>query len=194
MESALFDELNKASLSAFQQLAAKYGDEEIYSVALFTSPEYRWLNDTIATKVGLRTVAEEYLSKPRYQDSSLDAMMLELKWNPCDSPYHLECETLFEASDSILHDIWMSVDYDNDSQVRATWSMVDRTAIAVMKNIRDSGLFNSDDVVFNLLKGDQSNEEQLRNAAKLNRPDLVARYGEEMAAGDRLFLSRMKHS
>ena len=56
---------------------------------------------------------------------------------------------------------------------------VHNTCIAVLINLRDSGLF-SDKAVFNLLKGDQCDEERLINAEAVNYPAVVEAFRSDL--------------
>jgi hypothetical protein len=182
MHQHLLDELNLALLDVCRASLDKHDGEYFYCVALYTSGEYGYLVDSISTIEGLEQVAKRYLEDEDYQNDwgTLDVAMRELKWSPCDSPYHCEFDGSFDRVSEILDSIWEAVDHDSDDEYMDTCKEIHETCTAALVKLRDSGLFNKDQVVFNLLMGDQSNEERLLNAEAVNSETVVGWLRKEL--------------
>lgn len=182
----LQEELSVAMSDACRASLARHSGEEFYCVALYTSGSYDDLVDSVATFQGLEKVALEYLEDKHYQDEwgTLEAAMRELKWSPCDSPYHCEFEGKFGRVNEIIQSCWQEIDHHDDGESRQLCRRIHETAIAVLKQVRDSGLFDPSLVVFNLLMGDQSDEERLVNAEELNSPHIIEQFRGELVIDD----------
>lgn len=176
----------RTALDVFRASAEKHAGEHYYSVALYTSGKYGYLVDTVSTNDGLRQVANKYLKDGRYQDESgtLHAAMKDLKWSPCDSPHYCEFKGRFNRANELLDSIWQAVDDNADDQFLTTCKDIHEICIVVLAKVRDSGIFRKDQVVFNLLMGDQSNEERLLNAEALNSVEMVDRFRSELEIDD----------
>ena len=126
-------------------------------------------------------MARKYLTMDAYREEwgTLSRATDALKWSPCDSPYHVEFAHRFDAANELLQAIWNSVDPDSSHEFRSACEEIDETFLAVLREVRDSGIFRRN-VVFNLLIGDQSNEEQLYYAERLNFPEVAARFRAEI--------------
>lgn len=178
----LLDLLQPSLFSAAQASLERHRGENFYGVALHTSSGSRYLVDSNFTTTGLRAVASEYLQMDRYRDDwkTLDVAMRELKWSPCDSPYHAEFACHFDEVNEVLDAIWSKVDLDSASDFLKTCRAIHETAVAALVALRDSGLFPKDQVVFNLLMGDQSNEDRYLNAEQINSQAVLASYRSEL--------------
>lgn len=168
--------------NACDQFTSKHVGDRLYSVALYTNGEYSWVGDSFSTDVGLAQVANKYLADDYYRDKwkTESTAMAELKWSPCDSPYHNEHLDCFDASNAVIDDIWNNVAPDSDIEYDQTCQMIRVTCLSAIKELRTAGYFDGHDVVLNLLMGDQSDKERIENASVLNPPEAVARYRKEI--------------
>jgi hypothetical protein len=176
--------LSPIALDAFSLVAREHGHEQIYSVALFTSPDYRYVADTVSTIAGLERTAEGYLRDPdwRRRWRNLRTAMVQLKWNPCDSPYHCANASRFQPADDVIQASWQRCD-DSDASYWAVCHGIQEALERVVREVASSGLFHSS-VVFNVLMGDQSDEARIANARKLNAAETVASMQRDLAAVD----------
>ena len=144
MHQPLFVELEATMLNVCRASLAKNAGEHFYCVALFTSREYRYLADSVATFEGLEQVARKYLKDKYYQDTlgTIDVAMRKLKWSPCDSPHHCEFVGDFNSVDEILDSMWSAVAEDSHHEYVTTCKNIHDTCIAVLSKVRDSGLFD----------------------------------------------------
>jgi hypothetical protein len=176
-------------MTVCQESLKKHINETFYSVALYTSGEYLYLVDTISTTQGLQQVAQQYLKDKFYRKqwkSSLEVGMAQLKWSPCDSPYHCEFEEHLAEADSILNSIWAEADQESIQESLNTCKKIHDTCIAVLLRIRAAGIFDENEVVFNLLMGDQSDEECWLNAELLNSDVTLKRFRSELEIDEQL--------
>jgi Domain of unknown function (DUF4303) len=181
MYPELCDAITTEMLAVCRASVEKHAGEQFYSVALYTSGEYLDIADSIATTEGLTKVTKEYLQDKYYkkQWGTLEVGMRDLKWSPCDSPYHCEFENFVQTA-QILNVIWQSVDEEADGAVLRTCQKIHEACIAALQRVRDAGIFRQDQVIFNLLMGDQSDEERLLNAESLNSPDMLKQLCSEL--------------
>jgi Domain of unknown function (DUF4303) len=195
MHQLLLDLLAPTMLDVGRASLERHADEHFYCVALYTSGEYRYLVDSISTTEALEKVAKKYLTDKTYQDNwvTLDVAMRELKWSPCDSLYHCEFDGKFPPISEVLDSIWQTVDLDSDDEYINTCKAIHETCIAALSKIQNSGLFDKDQVVFNLLMGDQSDEQRLLNAEVLNSEGVVNRFRRELEI-DEHELEKLKKS
>ena len=112
--------------------------------------------------------------------------MQRLKWSPCDSPYHLEVGEIFDRTADVLGEIWESIDDQSSEDIRFKYQQIHNTCLAVLVDVRRSGLFDEARVVFNLLKGDQSDEERWNNAKAVNSEKSLESYRKDMEMNEKL--------
>ena len=188
MHEQLLEVLEPVMLDVCRASVEKHAGERFYSVALYTSGDYVYLVDSISTVQGLAKVADEYLLKKCYQDewSTREVAMRQLKWSPADSPYHCEFDARFADVQEVLTSIWQAVDEDSDTGFRNTCRQIYETCVVVLKKVRDSDLFHNDQVVFNVLMGDQSDEARLMNSEDVNPGDVVDRYRQDLHIDDQV--------
>ncbi len=186
MHQQLLDILEPTLLDVCRAAIERHAGERFYCVALYTSGEYGYLVDSISTTEGLEKVAKKYLEDKNYQDKwgTLDVAMQELKWSACDSPYHCEFDASFDRVSEILDSLWEAVDDGSDDEYMNTCKEIHETCIAALVKLRDSGLFNNDQVIFNLLTGDQSDEERLLNAEAVNSETVLGWFRNELEIDD----------
>lgn len=170
MFQQLLDELQPTFLDVCRSAIAKRPDERFYCVALYTSGEYNYIADSLSTVEGLERVARRYLERDHYQQEwgTVPVAMNELRWSPCDSPLHCEFDGEFNRTSEILDAIWADRDQQSDADYTATCQGIYDACVAALNGVREAGLFDDERVVFNLLMGDQSDEERLLNAEAVN--------------------------
>jgi hypothetical protein len=173
----LVDELESAMITACLGSIDKHQGETFYSVSLYTSGEYGYFFDSIATLEGLKCAAERYLDNEEFRDEwkTLAKAMRELKWSPCDLPYHCEFKKNFARVNQMIQEIWQSVE-DSDEAFLETCEGIHEAGVVVLSSIKNSRIFDPHDVVFNILKGDQCDEERVAIAAHLNSKEVVERF------------------
>jgi len=182
MHNQLLNALESTMLDVCRASLKRHAGEHFYCVALYTSGEYGYLVDSMSTTEGLELVARRYLEDKTYQDKwgTLDVAMRELKWSPCDSPFHCEFDGSFDRVSQILDSLWQAIDDDSDEANMRTCKEIHETCIAALSKVRDSGLFIKEEVVFNLLMGDQSDEERLLNAEAVNSKPVIDSLRKEL--------------
>ncbi|CAN7261466.1 DUF4303 domain-containing protein [Acidovorax sp. LjRoot129] len=165
--------LERAAFEAFRRLAEAHASDHIYCAALFTSSGYNYVCDTANTKKGLHDLAEASIARGLHTDlaSATDAY----KWSPCDWPFHLANESLFDRPNELLEQIWQTARGASEEDSDRAYIAIHEVFISVLRKIRQSGLV-SDDCLVTLLAGDQSDEARVANAEKINPPDLVAKF------------------
>ncbi len=179
IQQRLIDELEKA-LDVFRVSAAKHTHEQFYMVGLYAGGDYSFVADTTATTEGLEKVAREYLGCPQdRQGEGVNFTMQGLKWAPCVSPHHREFEGRFAGVNRVLDAIWKSLDDSPDEVYQEVARKIHDTCMGALYKIRSSGLFD-ENVVFNLVMGDQSNEEMFLNAECLNGDKVLGRFRSEL--------------
>ena len=194
---AFRSELTAATLRAAREAVARFGSERIYSFALYTNGEYNYLFASVSTQAGLERVARHYLENPGFRRAwkTLDVAMAHLKWSPCDSPHHVALEDGFAAAQAQLDMLWDAIDevdvddedfddeWPDDDYSRLCGFVVEASAEA-LDGVRRAGIFD-EGVTFNILMGDQDEDERLHYAAALNDAAAVVRLREDFIAAAR---------
>jgi Domain of unknown function (DUF4303) len=170
-------ELEKAALEAFRRSAAQHRSETIYCAALYTSGEYGYVCDTVSTVEGLDQIAKNYVRKGSFEN--IEQAVHDLKWSPCDSPYHLENEHLFERSNALLSQLWNAVRQDPEGDSDRVYREVHAVFVAVLKTVRGATIF-APDCLITLLAGDQSDEARLVNSEEVNSPSVCRAFEAEL--------------
>ncbi|MGD1939230.1 MAG: DUF4303 domain-containing protein [Cyanophyceae cyanobacterium] len=188
MNEKLYAVLKDEMMDACRASLERHNGENFYGVSLYTCGEYLYLQDTFCTVEGLEKAARKYLKDKYYQREwkNLDGAMQRLKWSPCDSPYHLEVGEIFDRTADVLGEIWESIDDQSSEDIRFKYQQIHNTCLAVLVDVRRSGLFDEARVVFNLLKGDQSDEERWNNAKAVNSEKSLESYRKDMEMNEKL--------
>lgn len=194
---AFRSELTAATLRAAREAVARFGSERIYSFALYTNGEYNYLFASVSTQAGLERVARHYLEKPDFQRrwETLDVAMAQLKWSPCDSPHHVALEDGFAAAQAQLDMLWDAIEVEDvdDEDFDDEWgdddyshlcSFVVQASAEALDGVRRAGIFD-EGVTFNILMGDQGEDERLLYAAALNDTAVVGRLREDFGVAAR---------
>jgi len=185
----LFVELNAVTNSVCREIAARYAHEGIYAFNFYTHPLLSYLGDNFATEVGLKRVAEEYQRKGSFQDNW---GLAELRWSPPDSPYHCLFVDRFARVDEILTGIWKDYNSLSEEALGSRLKDVRNTCIDVLVGIRDARIF-APDVVLNIVCGDQSFEERVVTAERINHASVAARYQADLKL-DPVVLEQLRQS
>jgi len=78
--------LHEEGVVHFEKIIAEFGGEEIYTLSFYyNAGDWGYILPTFATEKGLEDVAEEYMEN---SGGSLEDNKSQLRWSPCDSPYH----------------------------------------------------------------------------------------------------------
>ncbi len=162
--------------------------QKIYSIAIYTCGEYLYAADSIMTQEGLEAVAANYLKKPYYQArwKSLATACTALKWSPADSPYHGKFDKYFDRTQDILDAIWEENHKSDDPFTDENIQKIHQAMLDALLQFKASDAAPDGNIVYNLLMGDQSNEERFLNAEKLNSRDVLAAFKADLNAYDAL--------
>ncbi|MFC5526053.1 hypothetical protein ACFPPA_09885 [Rhodanobacter ginsengisoli] len=110
------------------------------------------------------------------------------QWSPCDSLHHLALEGDFTAAVELLDALWEEVeddeeDYDDedmDDDYSRLCNFVHGAFAEALREVRTAGIFG-EEVTFNILMGDQGDDERLENASLLNDTATVDRLRIDLA-------------
>jgi hypothetical protein len=187
----LEDELHRHGLAGFRRLRDAHPKDDFYCFAFYTNGEMNYVGVTASTYQGLDKVAQEYKKKPRYMAMTMEDLRLDLKWSPCDSPLHGNAENDLTALDSSMQavaaDLYRRFDLKSfkefETQVRDCFANA-------LKKIDGEGIFGRGEerkkVVANLLMGDQSDEDRIGFAARVNPSESVKMLKQDLEAASRL--------
>lgn len=182
---ALDRELTRAALLMAKQAVAKFGGD-IYGFALYTSDEYIYVTGTLFTEPGLRQATENYFDKHdffRDEHETLEEGMEALRWSPCDSPTHEYGEDHLEKVDELLTDLREAFPFDDDAANEKYSRTVLCCLLRAMAAVRQADILPAAAVLC-VMMGDQSSEERLAFAEKLNPPAVVAAFRQQLGEPD----------
>lgn len=160
----------------FPKIIAELSDENIYSIALYSSgSSWVYLFPTVATEKGLSEAVAKYRQDEYYQNQSIDALEARLRWSPCDSPRHItyasslkESEKMLRQVDGLMDKYWENA---QDWKCNELHQQLVHVCLDVLSLLDREGIFKRlqrSSLVLNLLNGDQSDEERLERARILN--------------------------
>lgn len=190
--------LEEVTVQAARLAVDRYAQEDIYSFALYTSGGFEYVFPTLATETGLNAAAERYRqSRIAKNAADLDFRTM-LRWSPCDSPHHQSLGDIegVERAGKLLRKFWKSVDNESDEAFVDAEKAVHDAMIQALAAVRDRGIFQGR-VAFNVLKGDQSDEERLEFSERLNADVIHAWVCRTRKEGHRVYdalLDRLDHS
>ena len=189
------DELYRQGLAGFRRIRDGHPKDTFYCFAFYTNGEFNYVALTASTLEGLDKVAQDYKKKPPYKAMSIEDLRLDLKWSPCDSPLHGAAEDVLTVLDPLMQAVSAELDrrFDlNDegksfdefvAQVRACFANA-------LKRIDAEGVFGRGEdrrkVVVNLLMGDQSDEDRIGFAERVNPAASAKMLKEDLKAASRL--------
>ncbi|XAL98469.1 DUF4303 domain-containing protein [Phycisphaeraceae bacterium D3-23] len=162
--------LEEAMMQSCAHFLREHVSEHVYSVALFTSGDYRYVVASFSTQEGLGVVTQRYREYPEYRDETTESMMADLRWSPCDSPYQGVYDDHFARANKVIDELWNSTDEESDRDYINTCKHIHESCITVLNQVRTTGIFDKHDPVFNLLMGDQSEAALFVNAEAVNTP------------------------
>lgn len=176
MHKQLTEALVLALENAVKDAITQLPGEKIYSIAIYTCGEYLYAMDSIMTQEGLEAVAADYLKKPFFQArwKSLANACAALQWSPTDSPYHGAFDKHFDVAQEILDAIWEENNKSDDPHAAEHIQKVRQAMLDALLRFKASDAAPDGNIVYNLLMGDQSDEERFLNAQQLNSPDGLA--------------------
>lgn len=183
LERRLYPALLNAAREAFRRVREDHPGERFYTFGLFMDGEASYILPTSNTEEALLRSSHGYAKTP-------------LRWNPCDLGYHLYANDGFEAISDILNDGDDSedgFDIDDEDPVRyQAW--LDRVELRfntilnvcerVLKELDQEGIFGSkaerESILLNIFTVNDSYEDRVEQAKRLNPSALVARYKFEV--------------
>ncbi|HWZ91496.1 MAG TPA: DUF4303 domain-containing protein [Polyangiaceae bacterium] len=173
--------------SAWQSLRAARPAERFYSFGLYTTELAEYLMVTASTEEGLTVATEKYLAR-NSRDPNLTRA--SLRWSPCDSPIHEEASDLLPKSAALR--AAGPNPYDETQESVDTVSFLFDVAVDVLKQLDRERLFGTGleraRLVLGIWKGDQSDEEHLEFARRLNPKSVLERFAQELDAGNEAFV------
>lgn len=191
----LEDELYLHGLASFRRIRETHPKDTFYCFAFFTNGEFSYVAVTASTDEGLEKVAKEYKKKPSYKAMSIEDLRIDLKWSPCDSPLHGKAEDVLTALDPLMRGVAVELnrrfDLKDDGKSFDEFASQVRGCFAnALKRIDAKSVFgNGNDrkrVVVNLLMGDQSDEDRLTFAERVNPSESVKMLKHNLEAASRL--------
>lgn len=190
LEKTLYDNAQVA----FSRIFATFAEEEIYGVALYTSDEHLYVCPTCFTEKGLDEVAQRYYKKEGYSALlSFEEMREKLRWSPCDSPRHLAFQDCLKEADQIVDSAGYIIygpdtmgefaSKEDEMEGDAMYYAIPEVFVKVLQRLDNEGVFGvgeaREKILVNIFKGEQSTEENLNFARRLNPASVYARYAAE---------------
>ncbi len=179
--------LYECAKNAFIKIVQEFAEDNIYSLALYTSGDYGYLTTSCSTNTGLRIAAEKYSAEKYFAGYSIQQIEEELKWIPCDSPHHLAfgkemlVDDLMNELSQESFRLYMQDKFEESDSVRRDTEQV---LVRVLQSLDREGIFGCgnlrEGMVINILKGDQSDEERLKFAKLLNSSNVFNRFRKEL--------------
>ncbi|MFG2087540.1 MULTISPECIES: DUF4303 domain-containing protein [unclassified Spirillospora] len=175
-----------AARAAFTEAREKHPDDSFYCFALFTDAFAAYVLPTCMSEGGLAQVARHYAEE---SGRPLDEEAASLRWAPVDSPHHMLGEEHFDGVLELLQsrgDPWQLVDKDerDDEEFDDEVNLRFEACFRALALLDDEGLFGSgtvrEQVVVNVLQGDQSDRSILGNARRLNPPAAAERLARDL--------------
>ena len=191
----LEDELYQHGLAGFRRIRDAHPKNKFYCFAFYTNGEFNYVVLTASTYEGLDNVSQEYKKKTPYKAMSIEDLRLALKWSPCDSPLHGAAEDVLTAHDPLMQGVAAELDrrfdLEDDGKSFDEFAAEVRTCFAkALKRIDAEGVFGRGDerkkVVVNLLMGDQTDEDRIGFAERVNPSESVKMLKQDLEAASRL--------
>jgi hypothetical protein len=187
----LEDELYRHGLIGFKRIREAHPKDRFYCFAFYTSGEFSFVALTASTDEGLDRVAQEYKKNPRYSAMSIADLKTDLKWSPDDSPLHGAAEDVLTALEPLLAGTTAELRRRSDEKSYYEFAAQLRACFAnALTRIDAEGVFGSGEerkkVVVNLLMGDQSYEDRIEFAERVNPPESVNMLRQDLEAASRL--------
>lgn len=182
--AALKTALSEAAREGWAAFEREHPDDEVYGVGLYTSSLATYIAMTVFSEAGLEEVAQEYADRA---GKDLEAEKVSLRWSPCDSPHHLWREDLFADSQRILDAAPDPYEADHADRVDGAFEVF----VGVLRALDAEGLFgpDRDRIVSCIWLGDQSNEDRVDYARRLNPREVAERFEDELEEGVEAFFA-----
>lgn len=169
-----------AAKTSFSKTIELHKDEKFYCFALYTYDGLGYVCPTSFTQKGLEKVVRKYQTDDSFSDQNENQLLSQLRWSACDSPLHLEFKETFDEANEILSNLEQQLDelycQDKTEEYEENHSKIKEVFFRVLSKLDKEIFFERagerDKIVLNILMGDQSDEEILSNAEKLN-PKIV---------------------
>lgn len=181
-----------AAKNSFSKTIEIHKKELFYCFAIYTSDSLSYVAPTSFTEDGLKQVIQKYQTIPSFSKYSEEKLYKELRWSPCDSPLHLEFEENFDEAYKLLsgfvkelHELF---NQDRMDEFEESYSKVKEVFFKVLLRLDKENFFEKankrEKLVLNILMGDQSDEEILSNAKKLNPKVVYENFKKNYADGN----------
>jgi hypothetical protein len=191
----LEDELYRQGLAGFRRIREAHPKDKFYCFAFYTNGEFTYAALTASTYEGLDKVAYDYKRKAPYKAMSIEDLRLDLKWSPDDSPLHGAAEDVLTALDPFMEGV--TAELRRRSDLKDNWKSFDEFVAQVrscfanaLKRIDADEVFGCGEerkmVLVNLLMGDQSDEDRIGFAERVNPPESVKMLKHDLEAARRL--------
>ena len=168
--------------AAWQTLREKHSTEHFYSFGLYTASGAEYLMVTASTEEGLSSATERYLAR---QGGDPTLMRTCLRWSFCDSPLHEEGMDLLPRSDALRTS--GPDPYECSAESEEAITLVFETAVDVLKQLDGENVFGTEfersRLVLGIWMGDQSNEDRIAFARRLNPKHIANRFAKELEEG-----------
>jgi hypothetical protein len=199
MLDAFETELKAATVRVAKRATSEFASGDVYGFALFTSGDFQYVTVCVFTQPGLRAVTQKYFDKNHYfreWDGNFERGMRELRWSPCDSPGHLFAEDEFERAGVLLDELWAEIfklpDTDeDDGPFEKLCGSIEVCMLRALEELRRTKIL-PETVVLCLMMGDQSDEQRLAYAERLNAPGVAEQFRGELGELDNERLKRWR--
>lgn len=165
---ASVEALKDAIAAAVKAVWAGLG-EDLYGLALFTSPSAEFVRVTAFSDAGLEATVARYAEEG--SASGRDA----LRWSPADSPLHCRGDDAFASVDALIASEWAGWEHQDARE---------NACHAALERLDAEGLFGAGEararLALMVMQGDQSDRARLDSARRLNPPAVVARLSGQL--------------
>jgi len=191
----LEDELHRLGLAGFRRIREEHPKDHFYCFAFYSNGEFTYAALTASTYEGLDRVTHDYMKKPPYNAMTIEDLRLDLKWSPDDSPLHGAPEDILTALDPLMEAV--TAELRRRSNLKDDWKSFDEFVTQVstcfanaLRRIDTDGAFGRGEerkqVVVNFLMGDQSDENRIGFAERVNPVESVKMLKQDLEAARRL--------
>lgn len=195
----LEDKLYQHGLAGFRRIRRAHPHDRFYCLAFYTCGEFSYVLVTASSYEGLERVANEYKQDPSYESMSLDDLRLMLKWSPCDRPLHGDSRDVLVDLDPLLESVVN--EFDRRFDLKDGGKSFDEFTVQVracfahaLQRIGAEDVFGDGNerkrLVVNLLMGDQSDEDRIEFASRVNPHEAVDMLRRDLDAGNAIWAGR----
>lgn len=184
--------LMNAARDAFRAVQLEHTRDQFYAFALYTSGGLDYVGPSSNTEEGLSEAVASYLK--RDESESAEQHRATLRWSPCDWAHHMAHQEVFAEFDRRLYEGRPDLDEAAPNELKRFAAGLLGLCFDVLRCLDGEGLFGRglarEGVVLNVLKGDQSDKEQIEWARVLNPPATAERFAKEVAQGTEVWLQK----